>query len=823
MFSHIDDPTLKDTLTKLCAHFASDAGCLGYLAEDHVHLCSIPDQASWQDVAEEVLTQKQTLLRNHAVMPYPRVIGAPIIHRDTLVGVLCLAGCASDYSEQDVARLAQMASILAPMLAKTLEHNARRQEMLVAEEALQRHAQIIDHIHDSVITMDLEGYVTSWNKGAERLFGYTAEEAIGRNILFIYADEDEESPLMRFMEGTGSHEMEVRRRRKNGEIFWASVSVSLIADTDGVPKGMVGYVMDITDRLRANEDLRLFAKIFEGGGEAIMVTDIEGRVVSVNQAFTEITGFSYEDMLGKRSRLFGTNRDKDTIYREVWRSLKKTGHWKGELWEQRKSGETYPLLMSISAVNDDKGELSHYVSIFSDMSERKHAEEEISRLAYYDTLTGLPNRALFHTLVTQILHTSRRKKNEFALLYVDLDRFKNINDSLGHAAGDQLLKEVAARLTECLRATDVIARITGDEFIIALVELSHSYDARAVSERMLNSIIKPYMIDGVELNSSASIGISIYPNDGDSVETLIKNADTAMDRAKQQGRNQYLFYSQDMNTRSRERLELESSLRRALDRNELRLHYQPQVSLRTGKIIGAEALIRWQHPEKGMISPAQFIPLAEETGLIIPIGEWVLDTVCADNKAWLDEGLPIVKLAANLSAQQFKQKNLSTIVLQTLQRHGLEHHFLELEITESVVMDDTEKAIRMLKELNEIGIKMALDDFGTGYSSLSYLKRFPIDKLKIDQSFVRDITTDANDATIALAVIALARGMKMNVIAEGVETAEQLAFLHAHDCDEIQGYLFSRPVPPEAFRQMLVDGTRMEQFASGGLQTDLWS
>ena len=460
-------------------------------------------------------------------------------------------------------------------------------------------------------------------------------------------------------------------------------------------------------------------------------------------------------------------------------------------------------------MKNEQGEVTHYFSTFSDISERVAAEERIRQLAFYDTLTGLPNRATIYSLLEQALAEARRNKQSGALMFIDLDRFKYVNDTLGHGAGDELIRHVATRFKTCLRASDVIARLGGDEFVIALIDITKADDAAIVAEKILAIFSSPFMIDGHEISISASIGISVYPTDGMAVEDLVKYADIAMYRAKDQGRSSFLFYSNDMNVRSLEKLEMESSLRRALDLGELLLHYQPQADIHTGAIVGAEVLLRWQHPGLGMVSPGQFIPLAEDTGLIVPIGQWVMEQAVAQNRAWQQSGVPVVKLAVNLSAQQFRLPLVEEISA-VLARHGLAHKYLELEITESMVMSNVERVIGMLDDLAVLGVPMALDDFGTGYSSLSYLKRFPIDKLKVDQSFVRGIPHDADDVVITRAIIALGKSLGLKVIAEGVETREQLEFLRKEGCDEIQGYLFSHPVPAEDFLKLLVGGIRFE-------------
>ncbi len=719
-------------------------------------------------------------------------------------GVLGVSG--RIFTPGDAARLQALADFIGELLHTRLAFRQGQSRWLQSEEELKRQRQIIDHIHDSVIAMDLGGYITSWNKGAENLFGYTAEEAIGRNILFIYADENEEDGLLSglFLGQGSGREMVVRRRKKSGEVFWASLSLSLVLGADGHPSGVIGYLVDITERLRSEEQLRLQAAIFEHSDEGIVVADVENHIVSVNRAFSKITGYPQEETLGRTPGFLLSDLHDEKFYADMQHSIADSGHWIGELWLRRKSGELFPAWMSTSTVHNRDGKATHFFSMFSDITERKNAEKQIYRLAYYDTLTGLPNRAMLQTLLKQAITEARRNRYHGAVLFVDLDRFKQVNDTLGHALGDKLLIQVAQLIRSALRAEDVVARIGSDEFVVALFDITRREHASVVAQKILLALSEPIILDGGhEILVSASIGISVYPEDGDDPETLIQNADIAMARVKLgEGQDGHLFFSPQMNLRALERLRLEWSLRRALEREELLLHYQPQLDLATGEMVGAEVLLRWQHPEMGMVSPGQFIPLAEETGLIVAIGEWTLETVCRKNKAWQEAGLPIVKLAVNISARQFRPL-LAKRVEAMLQDTGLAPEFLELEITESVVMHNTEGMIELMAEFKRQGVSLSLDDFGTGYSSLNYLKRFPLDKLKIDQSFVRGLPGDASDSAIARTIINLARNLDLRVIAEGVETEEQLAFLREAACEEIQGYHYSRPLPEEKFVEFL--------------------
>jgi diguanylate cyclase (GGDEF)-like protein len=435
--------------------------------------------------------------------------------------------------------------------------------------------------------------------------------------------------------------------------------------------------------------------------------------------------------------------------------------------------------------------------------QRKQAEARIQYLAYYDELTGLPNRTLFSQRLNHALAQARRYKKTLAVLFIDLDRFKNINDTLGHEAGDSLLQEMAKRLSDCLRESDTVARLGGDEFVVLLEEVADPKYAANVARKIVAAALNPFALKGGEYHITASIGISTYPDDGEDEQTLMKHADIAMYLAKDHGKNNYQFYSAQINAHSFERLALESSLRHALERNEFLLHYQPKIDLNTGDFTGMEALIRWQHPDLGMVSPALFIPLAEETGLIVPIGRWVLKTACAQNKAWQAQGLPRLRISVNLSARQFNDKNLVQDVANVIKETGLAPELLELEITESMVMYNPDQAVKLLSELKAMGLFVAIDDFGIGYSSLSQLKRFPIDTIKVDRSFIKDLMDNREDAAITEAIIAMGKSLKLNVIAEGVETGDQAGFLRDHQCDEMQGYYFSKPLPEKEFADLL--------------------
>jgi diguanylate cyclase (GGDEF)-like protein/PAS domain S-box-containing protein len=552
------------------------------------------------------------------------------------------------------------------------------------------------------------------------------------------------------------------------------------------------------ERKHAESQLQLAAKVFEQGSESIMIADSQRRIVRVNQAFSRITGYSEAEALGRNPDMLSSARTAPEFFLAMWEAVHTHGQWQGEVWSRHKDGSIYPELLYLTLLRDASGAVTHYVGIATDLSKLKKDEEHIRLLADFDPLTRLPNRRLLHGRVASALSQAQRHGEPLALLFLDLDRFKNVNDSLGHHLGDKLLVQVAQRLQAVLRDQDTVCRLGGDEFVLLC---THTDAARAaqVASQLLETTAKRFLIDQQELAITFSIGIALSPADGDTFEALSMSAETAMYRAKQAGRNAYRFFTPEMQVQSSRALQLENGLRRALELQQLHLVYQPQVALQDEHIVGMEALLRWEHPVLGTVSPAEFIPIAEESGLILPIGEWVLRTAAQQMRVWLDVGLPVQQMAVNLSAVQFRHANLPELVTQVLAEVGLPARYLELELTEGVAMNDPLGAIAVMNNLHERGVRLSIDDFGTGYSSLSYLKRFQVYKLKIDQSFVRDITDDPDDKAIVVAVIALARSLGFQTIAEGVETQGQLDFLRAQGCDEVQGYFYSRPLPADAF------------------------
>ena len=671
-----------------------------------------------------------------------------------------------------------------------------------ADAKLKLFRRLLDNSNDAVEVLDpVTLRFLDINETGCRVLGYTREELLSMSVFDIDPAINPESRKMveAQLRGSGCALFETMHRRKDGSTFPVEVSVTL-AESDR--PYLLAITRDITDRKQAEQELRIAATTFEAQ-EAIVVTDRDHRILRVNRAFTRMTGYSALEVVGKTPAVLKSGRQDAAFYRDMWEALHRDNYWEGELWNRRKDGQSYPEWLTITAVPDADGQVTHYVGLSLDITSRKEADEKIHQLAFYDPLTKLPNRRLMQDRLQQALGSSMRHKNHGAILFIDLDNFKMLNDTRGHDMGDLLLIEAAKRLQDIVRGTDTVARLGGDEFIAILGDLSEDAQqsaaaARDVGEKILASMSQPFCLQGLECHSSASIGISLFRGDEISMDDLLKHADAAMYQAKISGHNTLRFFDPAMQTELEMRAALMDDLRQALPRQQLRLFYQIQVNEQG--VVGAEALLRWQHPERGLVSPMAFIPLAEETGLIVPIGAWVLQTACAQLRAWQDDPLTRhLRLAVNISARQFRQPNLVEQVFEVLRKTGVDPVKLEFELTESLMLDNVADGIVKMQALRDAGIRFSLDDFGTGQSSLSYLKRLPLDQIKIDQSFVRDITTDPNDAAIVRTIIGMAKNLGLNVIAEGVETEQQRDFLDRNGCNAYQGYLFGKPVPIEEF------------------------
>lgn len=581
-----------------------------------------------------------------------------------------------------------------------------------------------------------------------------------------------------------------------GSLFWGEVLLTAI--TLNHEHLFYVVVRDISSRKNAERALYLAAQVFENSRDAILLSDRHRRIIAINRAYTEITGCTAEEMVGEALSVYRSGVEDESFYREIWNQIGATDHWQGEIWARRRNGELFPAWLAMTAIRDSHDQISNYMGILSDITERKRSEEHTRHLAEHDFLTDLPNRVLLLDRLSLAITAARRNSTMLAILFLDLDRFKEVNDTLGHQVGDQLLKEVAARLLKCVRKVDTVSRQGGDEFVVILADIGGIDHAAHVAETVRHAITQPYQLGEHQLNISTSIGVAIYPSDGDDIDTLIKNADTAMYHAKQSGRNNFQFFSGEMNERIVERTSFENGLRRALDEQQFELVFQPELDIRSGALIGVEALIRWRHPELGLLLPERFISIAEEAGLMQGIGSWVLRRACRRARGWHDAGHPLV-VAVNLSLAQFLHKDLARTVREALSEAGLQPHYLELELTEGLIMKGGHAVAETLSALRGLGIRLSIDDFGTGYSRLDQLKDYPIDKLKIAQAFMRN----GGDATAIRTIIAMARSMHMKVIAEGVETAEQLEFLRRHDCDQYQGHYADRVVQASGLSRLL--------------------
>lgn len=684
----------------------------------------------------------------------------------------------------------------------------------------QRYRLLAENISDVIWSTDPGFRLNYISPSLKPLLGYDPEELIRRGFTDIVAGDEYHQfmgQVLKYLAPLVGDPVEAQRLQKDGfyrEITFDCITaegrkcptelrLSLMWGAQREFLGLLGIARDITEQRRTENRLRMAATVFENTTGAILVTDPAGYVVQVNENFSQITGYSAEEILDETPRLLESNVHDERFYPGILRTLREQGRWEGEIWQRRKDGEQFPAWAGITAVHDNEGDLVSYVCFFVDISERKASEARIESLAYYDSLTGLANRTLFQDRLRTALQLAEKRDEWVAVLFLDLDRFKPINDTLGHAAGDAMLKEVARRLRECVRDSDTVARMGGDEFTMLLPGLDDREAALNsgihVAEKILAALAPAFTLQEREFFISASIGLALYPQDGVEVSSLLKNADTAMYHAKAAGKDTFQFYQADMNARALERLSLEGDLRRALQDDALTLHYQPQFDCASRRLTGAEALLRWQHPVHGAISPAVFIPMAEEIGLVGILGEWVLDRACRQMAEWRDAGHHLPRLAINLSARQFTEGRLADQVGTIMARYAINPATIELELTESVLLQDVEETMQTLAALKALGVEIAVDDFGTGYSSLNYLKDFPIDTLKIDRSFIQAMHAGNRDSRLAKAIVALGRSLQLRVIAEGVETLEQLGLLVGFGCDEVQGFLLGHPIPAETF------------------------
>jgi diguanylate cyclase (GGDEF)-like protein/PAS domain S-box-containing protein len=748
---------------------------------DHVH----PDDLASTEQAQ------QSLLRDgevHHEYRFRHADGSYVWINDNLIAVRNASG--------------QVTQIMGAWLDIT----ERKAVELAVTRSEQRYRELFEVSPQPMCVYDLETLqVLSVNSAALAKFGYAHDEFLALHLKdFLGAEDGDRVQVLvgtYLQSGAGySQSGEWLCRKKDGTLFWVEISGHTFT-FEGRPARLI-QALDVTDRRQAEERLRLISNVFECTQEGIGITDAQGRYISVNRSFTAITGFSSDEVMGKTPLVHRSGRHEQSFYDAMWQQIREEGRWEGEVWNRRKSGEIYPEWLSISAIKDARGQVQQYLGIFTETSRGKAAEERIQRLVNYDILTNLPNRALLNDRAKVALAAAARSRDPVVVMHLNLDHFRRINESLGHEVGDQVLIATATRLKAVLRPDDTVSRMGGDDFIILLPHI-HALDVAQVALRLMATVAEPLVIEEQNLRLTASIGIAEFPENGSDLVQLTQAAESAVNQAKREGRNTFCFVSRSMQDQVKESIAVERDLSYAVERQQLVLYYQPQVDVQSGKIIGAEALVRWQHPEWGLVAPGRFIPIAESSGLIRGIGRWVMETALTQNATWAAEGLPIVPVAVNLSMVQFKDPALRDNLVEALRVSGLPAAMVELELTESVAMEDSNFTIAAIAGLKSLGVTLSIDDFGTGYSSLSYLKRFAIDKLKIDQSFVRGLNVDPQDEAIVVTVIQLARSLGLHTIAEGVETQAQLDFLRAHACEQYQGYLFSRPVPADEFAKLL--------------------
>jgi len=730
----------------------------------------------------------------------------PIVHCQDLLGVLVLYGKAGYVcTESDLTFLKTLAGTLALLIEQQgAEDRLRHSEAnLIKAQQIARLGYWQWRVKENRL---------AWSEEACRLFGWIpGQEPASYEAFLEYVHPGDrqrfEDTVRRALMVREPFSLQYRVVCDNALLREVGVDAELECNADGDPVQLFGTIQDITLYKQREKQLAMSARVFDNSIEGIVITDADGVISSVNNAFTDITGYSEEEAVGQNPRILKSDLHDSAFYEAMWGTLREQGKWEGEVWNRRKNGEIYPEHLTITTIHDEYGQVSHHVAVFHDLSELHGYKEKIHFQAHHDALTLLPNRLLLLDRLKVALRHAQRFGKNVAVLYLDLDNFRHINDSLGHMAGDLLLQQVAERLKSCVDADCTVARLGGDDFAVLLEQCDQANDAVQVVERIFAQLVAPFNMQTYETYITVSIGITCFPENGSDAEFLLKNAELAMYRAKEEGKNKYQFFTENMNARVIRRFSLENNLRKALERDEFLVYYQPKVLASSGEIVGVEALVRWQKADGQLISPLDFIPLAEETGLIVPIGVHVLRQACADTRQWL-EWKKNFSVSVNLSPRQFMEEDLVEKIAAILRETGLPPALLELEITESGVLGHEQMAIEQLLELKGIGVRLGLDDFGTGYSSLQYLRKMPLDTLKIDRSFIRDLPDNAESSAIAVAIISLARALDLKLVAEGIETPAQLRFLRQQDCREIQiqGYLFSPPVPAAAISELLNHG-----------------
>lgn len=674
--------------------------------------------------------------------------------------------------------------------------NKEAEQYLVDSERLSR--ATFDQAAVGIARVSTAGKWLDVNQKLCEIVGYTRDVLLTKTFQDITYKSDLGSDLELFQETLAgkrdAYTIDKRYIKESGEQIWVRLTVSLVRSDNGTPLYFISVIEDINGRKQSEEKLREAAAVFRSTGEGVMITDKKGTILDVNEAFTKITGFLREEVIGQNPQLLNSGRQDNQFYINMWDQLIEHGHWYGEIWNRAKNGAIYPEILTINSLKSEDGKVTGYVGVFADISSLKATEDRLSYLAHHDPLTNLPNRLLFRTRLIHSLAVAKRQEYKIGVVFLDLDHFKNINDTLGHSVGDQLLIESAQRMKVHIREGDTIGHISGDEFCLIFEGIKNTQNMAPLIEKLLRVFDDSFVVNDNVMHISASVGVAIYPDNSQDPDELLSFADAAMYEAKEAGRNTYQFYSKAMTEQALEYHLVQSSLKNALERSQFFLVYQPQVDLDTNALVGLEVLIRWQHPEQGMIPPAKFIPIAEQSGFIRELGVWILRTACIQGKVWLDEEREFGRMYVNIAGPQLHDDGFFEQVLECLAETKFPANRLGLEVTEGFVMGASKHAVDTLLKLRDLGIELAIDDFGTGYSSLSYLKSLPINKLKIDQSFIRDIPVDSNDMAIAEAVIAMGKALNMEVIAEGVEKELQAEFLRSKGCKEAQGYLYGKPL-----------------------------